>query len=250
MPSETTARAEQSQPPAPDEGDYQAFCTAVSASARGRAFLAEYTRRNRNADTELLLTAIERLRSLVTANARPETSDPIKKELLSLLADISAAQTELESSILAIRAAKFADLIALVERRITDIITPACAEPTSQADTTPAFTNATADEVERTRLTVVPPPEQPELPIPSPAVVQPPAIALVRDEATMAEVSFVEPLPTPAAPTIQRAPHAVEVPRPALAISEVSGVARPLPPANPLASIMALSEEERLALCT
>ncbi len=250
MPSETTARAEQSQPPAPDEGDYQAFCAAVSASARGRAFLAEYTRRNRNADTEVLLTAIERLQSVVTANARPETSDPIKKELLSLLEDLSAAQTELEASILGIRVAKFADLIALVERRITDIITPAHAEPTPQADTTPAFTNATADEVDRTHLIVVPPPEQPELPIPSPAAMQPPAIALVRDETIMAEVSFVQPSPTPAAPTIQRAPHTVEVPRPDLTISEVSGVARPLPPSNPLASIMALSEEERLALFT
>ncbi len=199
MPSETTARAEQSQPPAPDEGDYQAFCAAVSASARGRAFLAEYARRNRNADTEALLTAIERLQSVVTATARRE---------------------------------------------------PAHAEPTPQADTTPAFTNATADEVDRTHLIVVPAPEQPELPIPSPAAIQPPAIALVRDETIMAEVSFVQPSPTPAAPTIQRAPHTVEVPRPDLTISEVSGVARPLPPSNPLASIMALSEEERLALFT
>jgi hypothetical protein len=250
MPSETTARAEQSQRTAPDEGDYQAFCAAVSASARGRAFLAEYARRNQNADTELLLAAIERLQSLVTANARPETSAPIKKELLSLLKDISAAQTELEAGILAIRAAKFADLIALVERRITDIVMPARIEQIPQVDTTPASTNAAIDEAERTHLTVVPLPEQPELPIPSPAAIQPPAIALVRDEAIMAEVSFVEPLPTPAAPTIRRTPHTVEMPRPDLAISAVSGVTPPLPPANPLASIMALSEEERLALFT
>ena len=57
MPTETTARARQLQPDAPDETDYHAFCTALSESARGRAFLAEYARRNRNADTRPLLTA-------------------------------------------------------------------------------------------------------------------------------------------------------------------------------------------------
>ncbi len=51
MPTDTTARAQQLQPGAPDEADYHAFCTALSESARGRAFLAEYARRNRNADT-------------------------------------------------------------------------------------------------------------------------------------------------------------------------------------------------------
>ena len=70
MPTEITARADQ-QSDAPYEGDYQVFCEALSASARGRAFLAEYTRRNRNADTEQLLAAIERLQSLVTSDATP-----------------------------------------------------------------------------------------------------------------------------------------------------------------------------------
>ena len=44
MPTETTVRAQQLQPGAPDEADYHAFCTALSESARGRAFLAEYAR--------------------------------------------------------------------------------------------------------------------------------------------------------------------------------------------------------------
>ena len=248
MASETIARTEQSPPP--DEGDYQAFCAAVSASARGRAFLAEYTRRNRNADTEVLLTAIDKLQSVVTANVRPETSDAIKKELLSLLADISAAQAELQANILAIKAAKFADLIAFVERRIADLVAPSHATPMSQADPAPVFPNATADDVGHVHLTIVPLPEQPELPIPSPAAAHPPAIALVRDEVVMAEVSFVEPLPLSAAANSQRIPHTVELPKVDLAKGEATGAARALPPADPLASIMALSEEERLALFT
>ena len=40
-----------------------------SASARGRAFLAEYARRNRNADTEVLLAAIDRLEAQLRADA-------------------------------------------------------------------------------------------------------------------------------------------------------------------------------------
>jgi hypothetical protein len=96
----------------------------------------------------------------------------------------------------------------------------------------------------------VPLPEQPELPIPSPAAVQQPAIALVREEAIMAEVSFVEPSPAPDAQNIQRAPQTGELPTPDLPISGVSSIARSQRPANPLASIMALSEEERLALFT
>ena len=56
MPNEPLALAIK-PPAAPSEDDYQAFCAALSESARGRAFLAEYARRNRNADTEVLLAA-------------------------------------------------------------------------------------------------------------------------------------------------------------------------------------------------
>jgi hypothetical protein len=120
MPTEITARADQ-QSDAPDEGDYQAFCEALSASARGRAFLAEYTRRNRNADTEQLLAAIERLQSWVTSNATPPSAT-VKQELRALLDEIDAAQREFEASVLAIKAGKLAELIALVERRISKIL--------------------------------------------------------------------------------------------------------------------------------
>ena len=41
-------------PPAlPAEADYDAICTAVMATARGRWFLHEYAKRNRNADTRV-----------------------------------------------------------------------------------------------------------------------------------------------------------------------------------------------------
>ena len=78
MPTETIARAG-ALSNAPDEDDYQAFCEALSASERGRAFLAEYARRNRNADTEQLRAAIGQLQSLVALQGTPQTSEPVKQ---------------------------------------------------------------------------------------------------------------------------------------------------------------------------
>ncbi len=114
MPSEMTARAGPLSG-VPSERNYQAFYGALSASARGRDFLAEYARRNRKAHGEKLLAAIDKLQSLL----------PVEGS-------------------------------------------------------------------ERAHLTVVPVPEQPELPIPTPAGPQPSSIALVRSEAIIEEVAFIE----------------------------------------------------------
>lgn len=49
------------RPTVPGEADYEAIREAFMETARGRWFLAEYTKRNRNADTNLLLEAVSRL---------------------------------------------------------------------------------------------------------------------------------------------------------------------------------------------
>ena len=129
MPTDTTVRAQQLQPGAPDEADYHAFCTALSESARGRAFLAEYSRRNRNADTPPLLSAIERLQISLAADPAEPAEVLIKQKLRALLDDITLAQTEIEASVMAIRTAKLADLIARVEHRLVEIMAPAMTNP-------------------------------------------------------------------------------------------------------------------------
>ncbi len=54
------------------ETDYEAIEAAVKETARGRWFLDEYAYRNRNADTKLVLDAIQRLqRSVLGADALP-----------------------------------------------------------------------------------------------------------------------------------------------------------------------------------
>jgi hypothetical protein len=256
MATEITARAEHPAPDAPDDGDYETFCAALSASARGRAFLTEYTRRNRNADTEQLLAAIAQLQQTVAANSAPRVTDTIKAELRALLDEIAVAQSDLEASIVATKATKLADLVALVARRITAIMALAHAESLPPAGVIESSSpqeskDQPKDAVERAHLAVVPTPEQPELPIPSPLVTPLPAIALVRSESIMAEVAFVG-LPPPV-PDVRPALVTIEMPKIEAAISPpvpTAAVTKPSKPTGPLASIMALSEEERLALFT
>ena len=239
MPTDTTARAQQLQPGAPDDADYHAFCTALSESARGRAFLAEYARRNRNTDTRPLLSAIERLQISLASDPATPAEVLVKQKLRALLDDINTAQDEIEASVMAIRTAKLADLIAMVEQRLVEIMAPATSSPAPREPLPPPPPEEAAEEA-RTHLAVVPPSDQPELPIPSPAVAQPPPIALVRIETAMAEVAFAEPQPEPMEP--KAAPPAA-APIPPVPLKA------PMP-ADPLAAIKMLSEEERLALFT
>ena len=239
MPTDTTARAQQLQPGAPDDADYHAFCTALSESARGRAFLAEYARRNRNTDTRPLLSAIERLQISLAADPATPAEVLVKQKLRALLDDINTAQNEIEASVMAIRTAKLADLIAMVEQRLVEIMAPAMSSPAPREPLPPPPPEEAAEEA-RTHLAVVPPSDQPELPIPSPPVAQPPPIALVRIETAMAEVAFAEPQPEPMEP--KAAPPAA-APIPPVPLKA------PMP-ADPLAAIKMLSEEERLALFT
>ena len=90
-------------------------------------------------------------------------------------------------------------------------------------------------ESARAWIEVVPPSDEPELPIPSPPA-PPPAIALVGTAAVLPS-PFVTPAEdAPAAPSADEAPAAVAEPAP--------------PPPDPLAALMALTPEERQALFT
>ncbi len=246
MATEITARTGRPAPDASDDGDYETFCAALSASARGRAFLGEYARRNRNADTEQLLAAIAQLQQTVAQNSAPKITDTIKAELRALLDEIAAAQSELEASLVAAKATKLTDLVALVARRITAIMALAHVESSPPAELAqPILSDGPKDAVERAHLAVVPTPDQPELPIPSPLITPLPPIALVRREAVMAEIAFIGPPPAP-----EVKPVATNIEAAKSSPAAAAPVAKPSKPAGPLASIMALSEEERLALFT
>jgi hypothetical protein len=242
-------------PDAAAENDYQSVCDAISASARGRAFLAEYARRNRHADTEVLLAALDRLEARLRDDGT--ALERLRDELRMLLFAIRLARPDIEAASPLTKTAKLAKLLALLERRIDAMVEgkidakpagPALPAETIAAETPPA----PSAELNRPPLSVVPPADEPELPIPSPASPPQPPIALVRPAVTMPDVAFIESAsPKPdVIETVAPAPIALPIEAAVEAIVPAPKAAAALPPLDPLAPIMALSEDERIALFT
>ena len=221
-------------PDAPDEDDFQALCAALSASGRGRAFLAEYARRNRQANTEALLEAIGRVEARLQADA--SAVQRMREDLRLLLIAVRLARPEIDAVGPAARAAKLSKLLDLLERRL-DLM--------AGAESAAALTNDSG-EAARSHLSVVPPPDQPELPIPSRASAPVAAIVLLHDREKREPVLEQDHGQTNVAPVAEAVPAAavVESALPAM------GVVETVIPPDPLAAIMALSDDERLALFT
>ena len=58
----------------PDEADYEAVCAAMVATECGRRFLAEFTARNRSADTNMLVSAITRVEAAIRGEPSAQSS--------------------------------------------------------------------------------------------------------------------------------------------------------------------------------
>src|SRR5258708_12851894 len=55
----------------PSEADYDAIREAFMETARGRWFLGEYAKRNRNADTTMVLDAVPRIEATIPPQKQP-----------------------------------------------------------------------------------------------------------------------------------------------------------------------------------
>src|ERR1700743_2130050 len=55
----------------PSEEDYEAIREAFMETARGRWFLDEYAKRNRNSDTRMVLDAVARIEQTMAAQKQP-----------------------------------------------------------------------------------------------------------------------------------------------------------------------------------
>ena len=78
----------------PSEEDYAAISEAFMETSRGRWFLTEYAKRNRNADTRLVLDAVARLEESLAAQRRAatvEVEDKRRKQALAAVHDAVAA---------------------------------------------------------------------------------------------------------------------------------------------------------------
>jgi hypothetical protein len=90
--SPISARAAQ-----PDEADYEAIREAFMETARGRWFLGEYAKRNRNADTRMVLDAVARIEQTLEA-LQQSTPDTRLAEILTTISDIVDQATELAAA--------------------------------------------------------------------------------------------------------------------------------------------------------
>src|ERR1700761_3852050 len=78
----------------PSEEDYEAISEAFMETARGRWFLGEYAKRNRNADTRMVLDVVERIEQSLAAQKTPEPAQVPDTALADALAAIKSALGE------------------------------------------------------------------------------------------------------------------------------------------------------------
>jgi hypothetical protein len=169
------------------EEDYRTFCAALESTQRGRDFLVEYARRNRNADTEMLLDSLDRIETMMRAEGAAR--DRLQDELRVLLIAIRLARPDINSATALTKAARLVDLLDLMESRIDAMVENKDLLPVAEEPLAP-----------QTAFKVVPRPDEPELPIPSVAAALSP-IALVPEPPRF----VVKPLTQQAQPTPQTA---------------------------------------------
>src|SRR5215475_13675074 len=69
----------------PSEADYEAIRDAFMETSRGRWFLGEYAKRNRNADTSMVLDAVARIEeALATQRQPPPPEDRLPEALQAI----------------------------------------------------------------------------------------------------------------------------------------------------------------------
>lgn len=76
----------------PNEQDYDAIREAFMETARGRWFLGEYAKRNRNADTSMVLDAVARIEETLAAQRQPVVEDRLPEALVEIRRAIGEAE--------------------------------------------------------------------------------------------------------------------------------------------------------------
>jgi hypothetical protein len=76
----------------PGEADYDAIREAFMETSRGRWFLGEYAKRNRNADTRMVLDAVARVEETIAAQKKPARDPALDEALAAIRAALDAAR--------------------------------------------------------------------------------------------------------------------------------------------------------------
>ena len=263
MPKQSIALAYSRPPDTLGEAEYHALVQALAESARGRAFLEEHARRSRSAETKILLTAIER----IEAQVRPHPRDPVYDDLGRVLEELRTARARIESGGKVAQADQLGALLELLLRRIGKMLPPSAAQakrlappPKPAAAPRPAAARWLEDPL------VPPPAVNDVLPRPAAGGIAAKVPATPRPAPAVARRAPAPERPAPTRPAPARLASAVEIESEikALVDIQVESRAKKAPPPSAaakapetnramtakeiLAAIMALSEEERIAL--
>ena len=98
------------------EADYDSICAAMMETARGRWFLGQYAQRNRNADTQRVLAAIDRIERVIGGETPAPVQEMIRAQLLAMAEIIG--QTREDRAALAADDALVDDAGARVQKMI------------------------------------------------------------------------------------------------------------------------------------
>jgi hypothetical protein len=197
-------------PPAPiSDHDYEAIAEAVVETERGRWFLAEFARRNRNADTALVLSALEQIERRLSRSApADETFADLLRHVAARAALLREALESGPDETRAARALRHLDrLESLVALAAPKDETPLSFESSLTAESEPvAETTAPSLIAAEPERALEPLPEPKAVPRPEPKH----ALADLRAErpASIEAPKVVEP----AAPSVFAAPMAETAP--------------------------------------
>jgi chemotaxis protein CheZ len=81
--------------PPPTEADYEAIAAAVMETVRGRWFLGEFAKRNRNADTDLILQRIDRIETLLREPEPVSPAERVRIDLVEMAKAIARTRREI-----------------------------------------------------------------------------------------------------------------------------------------------------------
>jgi hypothetical protein len=269
-------------PPSPADADYDILCQALMETSRGRWFLEEYARRNRHADTCLVLDAIGRVETTIQEEHARQASQGMRVELLEMARTIAQTRADVAETQAAAPASPGGeDIVAAAERlqevawtmrergldmatcdQIADLSAailsasslrdPSNGRARKLAEALRALEQRVdamlaAPEIAEPAVAVLPTPSPVEA-VPEPPIEPAPDPAIELDPLPV-EPLLAEPVPVEAQPVDVRP---IEPP-----VDDVSPIdflpAAPLPvtpTVDPLAALKAMSSEERLALFT
>jgi hypothetical protein len=83
----------------PSEEDYDAISEAFMETSRGRWFLGEYAKRNRNADTSMVLDAVARIEENLAAHRPPAAESGLAEALAAIASAVDEARTAAAAAI-------------------------------------------------------------------------------------------------------------------------------------------------------